>query len=65
MKVVYQIFTVILWITIALAAVLFFIQMSRINNVSLPVVIGGLLGAAVVPGIVWVIRYFIGKSIEK
>jgi multidrug transporter EmrE-like cation transporter len=65
MKVAYQVFTVILWITIALAGFLFFMQMSRINNVSLPVIIGGLLGVAVVPGIVWLIRYFIGKKLKK
>lgn len=65
MKVAYQTFTVILWITIALAGFLFFMQMSRINNVSLPVIIGGLLGVAVVPGIVWLIRYFIGKELKK
>lgn len=65
MKLTYQIFTVLLWITIALAAFLFFSNMSRMNNVSLPVIIGGLLGAAVVPGIVWVIRFFIGKEIKK
>ncbi len=65
MKVAYQTFTVILWITIMLAGFLFFMQMSRINNVSLPVIIGGLLGVAVVPGIVWLIRYFIGKELKK
>lgn len=65
MKLAYQIFTVLLWITVVLAAFLFFTQMSRMNNVSLPIVIGGLLGTAIVPGIVWVIRFFIGKEIKK
>ena len=65
MKIVYQIFTVILWITIVLAGFLFFMQMSRISYAPLPYVIGSILGVAVVPGVVWIIRYFIGKELKK
>ena len=65
MKVTYQIFTVILWITIVFAGFIFFMQISIINYNSLPEVIGFILGLSVVPGVVWIIRYFIGKELNK
>lgn len=61
----YQIFTVILWIVIAIQTVIFFMQISRMSNVTFPFVFGAIIGAIIIPGIVWLIRYFIGQSIKK
>ncbi len=65
MKVAYQIFTVLLWVSIILAGFFFVKYMSLINSIELAVVIGALLGVGIIPGIIWVIRFFIGKEIKK
>jgi hypothetical protein len=39
--------------------------MSRLDHVGLGHVLGALFAAAIIPGILWIIRYFIGKNIGK
>lgn len=36
-----------------------------LKHATLPYVIGTILGFAVFPGIIWVIRFFIGKELKK
>lgn len=70
MKTFYTILTVLFWLAVAFAAFNFVIFM---GNSSMPNdgamaaghVIGALLGTAVIPFVVWIIRYFVGKEIKR
>lgn len=73
----YKILTVVLWITLALASLLFLVNIgtalkvygevardhSALNYIA--IFIGSFLGVFWIPGIVWVIRYFVGKNINN
>jgi hypothetical protein len=65
MKGAYNVLTVVFWIALILSAIVFFINMSRLDHVGLGHVLGALFAAAIIPGILWIIRYFIGKNIGK
>jgi uncharacterized RDD family membrane protein YckC len=70
MKTAYNVFTVLLWIAIIYAAFNFVLSLSNFgipNDGAMATgsVIGALLASLIIPGIIWLIRYFIGKEVKK
>lgn len=69
MKSLYLILTILLWITLVLALFMIIVSFGKMPNMqshlSVGYILGSIGGAGSVPGIIWVIRYFVGKSIGK
>lgn len=70
MKGLYTFLTILFWLGIAWSAFNFIIIMSRDNMPNngpsaAGHVVGTILGAAVIPGIIYLIRHFVGKEIKK
>jgi len=71
MKVTYQILTVLFWITVVYAIFVLIRTLSN-NNLSesngpsgAGLIIGSIIGVAVLPTIIFVIRHFVGKNLNK
>lgn len=70
MKIVYQVLTVLFWLTVLYAAI---ILVRMLTHNSLPSggaaasgqIIGSILGVAVLPSIVYLIRHLVGKNLPK
>jgi cell shape-determining protein MreD len=70
MKTTYNVFTVLMWIAIIYAAFNFVLTLSNrgIPNdsaMAIGTILGALLASLIIPGIFWLIRYFIGKEVKK
>ncbi len=70
MKIIYHILTVLFWLTVTYS--IFILIRTFSNNGlsdSLPVaagqIVGGLIGAAMLPVIVYLVRYFVCKNVDK
>lgn len=71
MKTTYQILTVLFWITVIFAI---FVLIRTLGNNNLPdssgpaaagTIVGSIIGAAILPTIVYVAKYFVGKNLKK
>ena len=76
MKLTYQILTVLFWISVAFFGIMFFINMGislevqgQARDQSAYLYVAAFLGVfianAIIPGIIWVIRYFVGKNLNN
>ncbi len=70
MRQLYNVLTVLFWITVIIACLMLVRafsnapNFSQSNNSGLTIgyAFGSILGAGIVPAIIWVIRYFVGKG---
>ena len=77
MKLLYQILTVLFWISVVFFGLMFFLNMgmslqaqsnSTLNQSGsnyLAAFIGVFIANATIPGIIWVIRHFVKKSLNN
>lgn len=69
MKATYQLLTVIFWLAIVYAA---FILIQMLSNTNMPnngaavsgQIIGSILGVAVLPTLIYIIRHYVGKKLK-
>lgn len=69
MKATYQVLTVIFWLAVAYAA---FILIQMLSHNNLPnngaaasgQIIGSILGVAVLPTLIYIIRHYVGKKLK-
>jgi len=76
MKLFYQTLTILFWISVVFFGFMFFVRMgvvlevqgnARDQSTSLYIAafVGVFVAAAAIPGIIWLIRYFVKKSLDN
>ena len=70
MKIAYTILTILFWITVVVAALVFtqqFLQQDGGGNIATTIglLIGRIIGVSVLPALIFIIRYFVGKRLSK
>lgn len=67
MKGAHQVLTVLFFLALAFGLFVMVRSLGRYpeGTVGFGVVLGSLVAASIIPGIIWIIRYFVGKEMKK
>lgn len=67
MKTVHQILTVVFFVALVFGLFVMVKSLGQYppGTVNFGVILGSVVAASIIPGIIWIIRYFVGKELKK